>query len=157
MTTLEQTIEMIEDSDTKLFFRNDLNGIEACALRMKKKNINCFGDVGKDYDGDKAIFIETNDSRTATRTNTLLLHEFAHLECPRTMYDLETSIYARKRRETKVNNFMIKEFIPVKTLSRMLKNNIPVYLIAEELMIEEETIKKAIHLYKENGLLDELL
>lgn len=70
---------------------------------------------------------------------------------------LETSIYARKRRETKVNNFMIKEFIPVKTLSRMLKNNIPVYLIAEELMIEEETIKKAIHFYKDNGLLDELL
>ena len=46
MTILEQLIEMIEDSDTKLFFRNDLNGIEACALRMKKKNINCFGDVG---------------------------------------------------------------------------------------------------------------
>lgn len=140
MTILEQTIQMISDSNTNLFFRNDLDGIEACAMKTKW--------------GNKAIFIENDDDRSPCKTNTILLHELSHLECPRTMYDLDTSIYAKRRRETKVNNFMIKEFIPVETLSRMLKNNIPVYLIAEELMIEEELIKKAIHLYKENGLLE---
>ena len=139
MTVLEHTIQMISDSeDTNLFFRNDLNGIEACAL-----NVN----------DTRAIFVEENVNRSSTKTNTILLHELSHLNCPKSLYDFDTSIYARKRRERKAMNYLIKEFISIETLSQMLKNGLPTYLIAEELMIEEEIIKKAIHLYKENGLL----
>ena len=139
MTVLEQTIQMISDSeDTNLFFRNDLDGIEACAIKVND---------------NRAIFVEEDCTRSSTRTNTILLHELSHLDCPKSLYDFDTSIYARKRRESKAMNYLIKEFISVETLSEMLKNGLPTYLIAEELMIDEEIIKKAINLYKENGLL----
>ena len=140
MTILEETIQKISDSNTNLFFKKDLDGIETLAIKTKL--------------GNKAIFIEENPDRSSIRTNTLLLHELSHLECTKSMYDCDTSIYARKRRENIVNKFMIKQYIPVEYIKRLLLKGLRPFEIAEELSIEEKTIKEAIQLYKENGLLD---
>lgn len=141
MTKLENTIQYIEDHDVKIIFRKNLNGLEAFALKL-------------DVNDDGAIVIEEDNIRSALKTNTILLHEFSHLDYPKSMYDFETSIYARKRRENNINKHMIKKFIPVELLKRLLENGLQPFEISEELSIEEKTIKEAILLYKENGLLD---
>lgn len=106
--------------------------------------------------GSKGILITDSiiSNKEGKKCRTILLHELSHLECPRTMYDLDTSIYARKRRENIVNKYMIKNYIPVEILKRLLEKGLETFEIAEELYIEEKTIKEAIHLYKENGLLE---
>lgn len=106
--------------------------------------------------GSKGILVNNSiiNNKENKRCRTILLHELSHLECPKSMYDFETSIYARKRRETNVNRYMIKNYIPVDTLKRLLKKGLELFEISEELSIEEKTIKEAILLYKENGLLD---
>ena len=141
MSIIENTIQFIEENNTKVIFKENLNGIEAFSLFINDTE-------------DKAIVIEEDPVRTAARTNTILLHELSHLECPKSMYDFDTSINARKRRENKVNNYMIRKFIPVEVIKKLLLKELRPFEIAEELSIEEQTIKEAILLYKELGLLD---
>ena len=106
--------------------------------------------------GSKGILVNESiiNNKEAKKCRTILLHELSHLECPKSMYDFDTSLYARKRRENNVNRYMIKNHIPVEILKRLLEKGLKTFEIAEELYIEEKTIKEAIHLYKENGLLD---
>lgn len=106
--------------------------------------------------GSKGILVNESiiNNKEAKKCRTILLHELSHLECPKSMYDFDTSISARKRRENIVNKYMIKQYIPVEYIKRLLLKGLRPFEIAEELSIEEQTIKEAIQLYKENGLLD---
>ena len=73
--------------------------------------------------GSKGILVNESiiNNKEAKKCRTILLHELSHLECPKSMYDFDTSIYARKRRENIVNKFMIKQYIPVKTIIKRIK------------------------------------
>lgn len=141
MNLLETTEQEIIDKNIDIDYL-PLEHIQSCCVTLDNES--------------KGILVNESiiNNKETKKCRTILLHELSHLECPKSMYDFETSIYARKRRENIVNKYMIKQYIPVEYIKRLLLKGLRPFEISEELSIEEQTIKEAIQLYKENGLLD---
>jgi hypothetical protein len=95
----------------------------------------------------QAIAIDTDKITSTTEKRCIYLHELGHLHIPDSMYTLDTSIYANKRKEYIADREVIKSSIPFDKLKALLQADKQPYEIAEIMGVTEEYIKKAINYY----------
>jgi hypothetical protein len=135
MTQLELLEQELFEHDISLFVDKS-NRFHALSLRV------C---------GHKIISINLPYNILDRQKRTVILHEYYHLKHESSLYDFNTSLQARRYRETRIHRTMIKEVLPPTLLRAYLEAGKQDFEIAEDLCIAETFVKEAISFYNNIG------
>jgi len=135
MTALEKTQEEIFNSEI-LIVNASLDNFKAVSL---KKN-------------NAVIIYDKKQMEDSKEENTILNHELFHCKYDK-FYNFDTSLQARKYRETRVHRKMIESILPLEKIMSFIISEIPSWEIAEELCMTEQFVLDAFNYYKEKGVI----
>ena len=118
---------------------------------IENKKLSIIKAVGISNNNKKSIFVDKNLIKDTKELRIILEHEKEHFSNSKTLYNFETSITARKRREAKIDRILFNKLLPIDTLVNYLKKDISIYEISEELCLSEDFIINAFQYYKKYG------
>lgn len=96
------------------------------------------------------IIMDNSRYHTQTEQFVALYHEKKHIDYPKTLYDVDTSLPQRKNKETRTDRRVIKELLPIELLHHYYDElEYTIEMIAEELDLPEGFIRQALQYYAE--------
>lgn len=134
LTTLEKLENELHENNVDIFYDEPLSFGNGALIKLETKT---------------GIFVR--DGLTGNEKRAVILHEQAHLETD-SLYTFDTSRLAVKRRETKANDYVVKNNIDSEQLKKSLIKGLEMWEIAEEFQVDIETIEHAIKYYKRKGI-----
>lgn len=139
----------LEEIDQKLYDRGiTIHNVELATTKAASMRQDSIDNEDPGY----AIFFNKKMMSCSAEERVAKEHELAHLETG-SLYSLDTSLLARKRREYKADKHMIQKIMPIQELKKALTQGLERWEIAEEFDVTEELVKRACQIYKNMEML----
>lgn len=134
----------LEEIDQELYDRGiTVHNVELATTKAASMRLDSIESNESNY----AIFFNQKLMSSSAEERVAKEHELAHLETG-SLYSLDTSLLARKRREYKADKHMIQKILPIDELKKALAQGLVRWEIAEEFDVTEDAVKRAFQIYK---------
>lgn len=120
-------------------------------IALIKDSSNRFHALSIRIGDQKIISVNLPSELLDRQKRTVILHEYYHHQHESSLYTFDTSLQARRYRETRIHRTMIKEVLPAALLRSYLEAGKQDYEIAEDLCIAESFVKEAKSFYNNIG------